>query len=229
MSMRELSVYVLGLVALAGSLCGQELPKGFFVEADSISPNGHYGVTVPKRGEVSEKGDARNFVVEIKTGRVVAKIEGNVAWDHTNHATIEPAKWTADSSLVLWYVAGKWFPDALVMVKLDGAIAAWQVDVLKQAQTEILARTKRVAPADYAKAKKANAGNGSAYPDGFSVDVTPAGELALPMRFKVALTSNPKGIEGLPTLESHMDIVVGKDGKVLAEEFALGPGESENF
>lgn len=227
--MRKLNIFILGLMAMVGSLCGQNLPKGFFVEPDSISPDGRYGITVPKRGEVGEEGGVRNSLVEVKTGRVVMEIAGDVAWDHTNHASIEPAKWTADSSLVLWNVAGKWFPDALVLVKLEGATANWQVDVLKRAQVEILARTKKTAPADYAKAKKANAGNGSAYPDGFSVDVTPVGELALPMRFKVALTSNPKGIEGMPTLESHMDIVVGKDGKVSAEKFALGPGESENF
>lgn len=229
MNWRVFVFAMIGGAAMAGSLFGQNLPKGFFVEPESLSPDGRFGILVPKRGEVSETDQVGNSLIEVKTGAVLTGIEAEPAWDHTNHATIEPAEWTRDSSLVLWKVAGKWFPDALVLVKLAGDKAKWQVNVLEAAQKAILARTKKAAPAEYAKAKKANAGNGSAYPEGYTVDVTPVGKVGLPMRFKAALTSNPKGIEDFPTLESHLELVVDEGGEVSVGKFALGPGESENF
>jgi hypothetical protein len=83
--------------------------------------------------------------------------------------------------------------------------------------------------AEYAAAKKANAGNGTAYPDGFTVNVTIGGEEGAPLTFPLLmharLESNPKEIENFPKnaeLASEMDATMGADGKLVVKEFHLG-------
>jgi hypothetical protein len=84
--------------------------------------------------------------------------------------------WSADSSLPLWKVNGKWSPDALVLVKIEQNRAKWQLDLLKTAQQAVLARTREAAPDQCEICKKANSGSDRAFPDGFTIDVTTNGE-----------------------------------------------------
>ncbi len=49
------------------------------------------------------------------------------------------------------------------------------------------------------------------------------------MTFVVALTSNPKGIEGKATLESHLEATVDEKGKFTVTKFGLGAGASSHF
>jgi hypothetical protein len=58
-------------------------------------------------------------------------------------------------------VDGKWFPDALVLLKVEKERVLWQRNLLKLSQETILTRTRNAAPTQYALAKKANEGNGS--------------------------------------------------------------------
>src|SRR5947207_9530589 len=87
---------------------------------------------------------------------------------------------------------------ALVLLKFKNDLLEWQTDILRAAQTEMLDRTKRAAPKQYAVAKKANTGNGSAYPEGFTITVAAADPISLPLNIQAALTSNPKQIETNP-------------------------------
>jgi hypothetical protein len=96
----------------------------------------------------------------------------------------------------------------------------WQLDLLKAGQEEILARARKAEPERYAAAKRENEGNGEAYPDGFTVDVTADAKegapLTLPLRVEVTLTANPKGSEDFPpeaTLNATMEAEVDADGK----------------
>jgi hypothetical protein len=218
------------LLAIATSARGQNIPKGFTVPDDSRSPDGHYGVTVPIRDEHPDDDDkARNSVIDMKSGRVLGAIHATTGWDHMNHGGVLPARWSPDGSLLLWTVDGKWFFSALVLLKIEKGQIAWQTDVLKAAQQAILARAKKAAPAKYAAAKKANAGNGSAYPEGFSVDAVVKGDIEFPLKVEVAMTSNPKGIPDEPTLESNMQAEVNERGQFVVTAFHLGPGHSERF
>lgn len=205
------------------------MPEGYEVPEDSLSPDGNYGVTVPNRESDQKIDDPKNRILDIKTGRVVAEIDANVGWDQANHESVQPARWSANGGLLLWTVDGKWFPWALVLVKLQDGKASWQLDLLKLSQEAILARTKEAAPQEYARAKKQNAGNGSAYPEGFSVDVTVPDPIALPLKIKVALTSDPKGIREDEAVNSHLEAEVDKEGKFVVKSFGLGPGESSHF
>ena len=46
--------------------------------------------------------------------------------------------------------------------------------------------------------------------------------IALPLEVHADLSSNPKEIENLPTLTSHLDAVVTSDGKFAVKDFHLG-------
>lgn len=116
----------------------------------------------------------------------------------------------------------------MVLLKLENGKVT-QYNLLELAQKAILAETKKAAPAKYETAKKANAGNGSAYPDGFSIDVEAIVPITLPLHLRIALTSNPKGIETLPTLESSMNAVLTEEGQLEIRRFKLGPGMSRHF
>ena len=96
-------------------------------------------------------------------------------------------------------------------------------------QQEILARSRKAKPRKYAAAKKQNAGNGTAYPDGFTVSVTVLGEEGAPLTFPLflhaQLQSNPKEIENFPKnaeLTSEMEATMSADGKLVVRQFHLG-------
>ena len=146
-----------------------------------------------------------------------------------NHGGVLPCRWSSDGSLLLWTVDGKWFPDAVVLLKFKDGVLEWQLDVKKAAQTESLARTKRAAPAQYAKAKNANAGSGSAYPEGFSIYVQALDPISAPLKIRATLTSDPKDIEGFPKLESYLTGIVDHNGRFSVADFHVGRGYWRRF
>ena len=211
-------------IAIA-AFAGSAPPPGFTIPKSTLSPDKRFGILVPdeKRYDAGEKN-----LVEVSTGRVLAVIAGEPGMERMNHGGVDPTRWSADSSLLLWRIDGKWFPRALVLIKLDGDKVQWQLDLLKTGQQEILARTRQAEPKKYAAAKKRNAGNGSAYPDGFTVDVATDGEenspVALPIRVNVTLTSNPKAMPNFPEnaeLNATLQGEVGKDGEFKILKFTL--------
>ena len=140
-----------------------------------------------------------------------------------------PCGWWDDSSLLLWKVLGKWSPRALVLLKLQENQLVWQVDLLTIAQRATLARTQQANPSGYRAAKKANAGHGSAYPDGFTIDVSAVtsadAKPALPLKVTAELTSNPKGIEDFPKqaqVDAQLTGMVDARGKFVVKTFHLG-------
>lgn len=208
------------------------LPAGFSVPASTVSPDGRYGVTVPDRDHYEKDETVHNQIVEVSSGRILAAIKADAGLLHMNHGGIAPSRWSTDSSILLWQVEGKWSPRALVLVRIQNGAVKWQTNVLKTAQQEILVRTKKAAAAKYAAAKKENAGNGSAYPDGFTVNVTAAGTsddlLSFPVAVHAELTSNPKAIEDFPKsaqLDANLDAMILEDGKLTVKSFNLGAGK----
>jgi hypothetical protein len=168
----------------------------------------------------------RNNLVDFQTHRVLAVIRANTGWDHANFNRVLPSRWSTDGSLLLWKVDGKWSPTALVLLKIENGEVRWQLDLLKTAQHAVLLRTRKAAPEQYGICKKHNAGDGSAFPEGFTVDVTTDGEdtntVSLPLGVHADLTANPKQIEGDPNLDSHLDGVVTPDGNFVVKDFHLG-------
>lgn len=203
----------------------------FLIPDYTLSPGHRFGVTVPYfDAEEGDRVEPANKLVEVRTGRVLAVIHAETGYDRAlNHRETLPSRWSAHGSLLVWEVAGKWFPDALVLLKLKNGQVAWQRNLLTLAQQAILTRTRKAAPRTYAAAKKANAGNGSAYPEGFTIDVETLDPVSLPLRVRVVLTSNPKGLEDIPGLESHLDAMIDRKGNFKVTDFELGHAPARNW
>jgi hypothetical protein len=211
-----------------GAAAGQTIPAGYKILDMTLSPDHRYGVTVPDL----DTPNPQNSLVEVETGRVLAVIAADTGYESANHNSVLPSRWAKDDSLLLWEVDGKWCDTALVLLKLQNGAVAWQLDLLKSGQQALLALTKQARPKRYLAAKEKNRGSGSAYPDGFTVDVVAQGNkdelksaaLSLPLKIRAYLTSNPKSIEGREDtdLESRLDGLVDKDGKFRVTNFHLG-------
>jgi hypothetical protein len=219
------------LCSAAATAFAADVNSDYITPQFTFSPDDRYGVTIPVfHFDAAQEPDARtNQVVELSSQRVVAVIRQRVpGYDRALnfHETVPP-RWSADSTLLLWKVAGKWCPDSLVLLKIEQDHAKWQIDLLKTAQQAVLSRTREAAPKQYTVAKKSNAGNGSAFPEGFTIDVTTDGEnggtVSLPLGVHAQLTANPKQIEGKPNLDSRLDAIVTPDGKFMVKHFQLVP------
>jgi len=220
----------LGALATA---CAKDPVVHYDKPEDLQSPDKHYAITVPVCTDAMlESGlDGENSVVKRDTGKILSVIkQEEPAYNRTlNHHGTGEASWSADSSLLLWTVDGKWFFDSLVLMKIDKEEnkVEWQLDLMKAGQQAILKRTKKAAPKRYAAAKEENKGNGSAYPEGFTVNVNAITKndqsLALPLTIHVELTTDPRidgELEG--NLSSHLDAIVTKDGVFTVTDFKLG-------
>jgi hypothetical protein len=221
------NVVIAILLSASGLATAATLNTDYITPPFTFSPDHRYGVMIPVfHIEAAEEPDERmNKVVELRTHSIVAVIHGEPGYDRAlNFHETAPPLWSADSSVLLWKVNGKWFADALVLLKLKDDKEQWQLDLMRASQRAILARTKEASPHRYAAAKQANAGNSSAYPDGFTVEVTmDEDKTAFPYHVLVDLTANPKGIEGFPAnLESHLDAIVTLEGKYIVTKFRLG-------
>jgi hypothetical protein len=209
---------------------GPQFGANFIVPKSSVSPDGRYGVLAPADWDhFADNGEPQNKLVEMQSGRVLASINAETGLMHMNQGGILPARWSANNSYLIWTVDGKWAFRALVLLKIENGEVKWQRDLLKQMQQEILTRTRKAKPRKYAAAKKENAGNGAAYPDGFTINIKVRGEEGAPLTFPLLLhaqlESNPKEIEGFPKnahLTSEMDATMSADGKLVVKEFHLG-------
>src|SRR5262249_6024584 len=155
-----------GLAVSTDEAAAQIVPTGYTIPDITLSPDHRYGVTVPGL----DTPNPHNSLIEVKTGRVLAEIQTDTGYEPANHMELLPSRWTKDNSFLLWEVDGKWSDTALVL-KVE-----WQRNLLEIGQQAILARTKQAALGKHRAAKEQNKGNGSAYPDGFTVDVAVEGK-----------------------------------------------------
>jgi hypothetical protein len=213
--------FMAGILGLNG-IDLDKVPVGYSVPDNTLSPDHRYGVLVPQVGTAGGK----NMIVQLPEVRIIALILAPTGYVSANFNQVLPTRWGANDSLLLWEVDGKWCPTALTLVKPYMQTIAWQIDLLKVGQQAILAGTKKVRPAQYAAEKARNAGNGSDYPDGFTIDVAAEGKagdpVTLPLVFHVYLTSNPKGLDDPSELNSRLDAKVNENGKIVVTGFHLG-------
>jgi hypothetical protein len=208
-------------------ITGKQFPDGFGVERSSLSPDKRYGVLVPADFDHYDDSKPQNKLVEVETGRTLALIDAQTGKaGFMNNGGIQPSRWSADGSFLLWEVAGKWSPSALVLLKIEDGKVKWQRDLLKMVQEEILARTRKASPTKYAAIKKRNSElDQDTYPDGFTVDVQITGKegapLTFPLNLKASLESDPKAMESprKNQLSSEIKAVLDSEGKLIVKNF----------
>ena len=195
-------------------ITGKQFPDGFGVERSSFSPDKRYGVLAPDSDHY-DWTKHQNKLVEVNTGRTLAVINAETGCaGFTNHGGIEPSHWSADGSLLLWEVAGKWSPRALVLLKIEDGKVKWQRDLLKMAQQAILMRTRKFLPKDFVVNAR-------------TIDVQVTGEedapLSLPVAVYAEFDSNPNPqLEPPPNsvyVHSEMEATVNSEGKLIVKSF----------
>lgn len=211
---------------LASHAWSQAIPQGYLLPEETLSPDHRYGVLVPQADQFPANAvRPKNKLIEVKTGRVLGELVGSTGWKGMNHQSVLPARWTKDNSSLFWQVDGKWGPISLVLVRIKNGEVLGQTDLYQEVVKAILTRTREAKPQEYSQRKNA-LGYGSAYPDGFTIDIYAEGEegspLTFPLKIHADLTSDPKGISEKP-LASSLNGMVDEDGKWTASEFKLGP------
>jgi hypothetical protein len=193
-------------------ITGKQFPDGFGVVPSSLSPDKRYGVLAAADFDHYDETKHQNKLVEVNTGRTLAVIDAETGKaGFMNHGGIQPSRWSADSSLLLWEVAGKWSPLALVLLKIEDGKVKWQRDLLKMAQQAILTRTRKFLPKDFAAFT--------------AIDVHVNGKedapLSLPLAVHAEFDSNPKAMEPPPSVHVHseMQATVDSDGKLIVQKF----------
>ena len=127
---------------------------------------------------------------------------------------------------MLWQVDGKWFRDAVVLLKFSNGSLEWQSDITRAAQAECLLHARRAAPKLYSQAMAKNVRDGRAYPGGFSIEVSVMGALKFPLKVRATLTSNPKASPETepPLLEASLLGLVDSNGRFQVTNFTVGRG-----
>jgi hypothetical protein len=239
----------LGTMALAMGVHAQgpEQKVKFTILHSTLSPDQRYGVSVPiYEGELTPDWvfqPGQDKLVEVRTGRILAALLGETSFNRAlGHSDVGWSRWSADGSILRWKVDGKWTPHALVLLKIEKDKVKWQLDLLTTAQQAILQRTRAAVPERYLAGKEANRGSGSAFPDGFTVNVTTegdydfvdhkwngtegedeAGPLSLPLRVRADLCCNLKWNDDVPDLDSTLYGVVDTGGKFTVTGFHILP------
>lgn len=192
----------------------KQFPDGFGIERSSLSPDKRYGVLAPDSDHY-DWTKHQNKLVEVNTGRTLVVINAETGCaGFTNHGGIEPSRWSADGSLLLWEVAGKWSPRALVLLKIEDGKVKWQRNLLKMAQQAILTRTRKFLPKDFVVNAR-------------TIDVQVTGEedapLSLPVAIYAELDSNPNPeLEPPPNsvyVHSEMEATFNSEGKLIVKSF----------
>jgi hypothetical protein len=196
-------------------ITGKQFPEGFAVERSSLSPDKRYGVLVPVDFDHYDNTKPQNKLVEVETGRTLALINAETGKaGFMNHGGIEPSRWSADGSLLVWEVAGKWSPRALVLLKIEDGKVKWQRNLLKMAQQAILTRTRKFLPKDFV----VNAA---------TIDVQVTGQedapLSLPIGVHAEFDSNPNPATEPPPnsvyVHSEMEATIDSEGKLTVKSF----------
>jgi hypothetical protein len=96
------------LIAATGGVNSDYITPPFTFSSDQ-----RYGVMIPVwHDEGAQEPDERmNNVVELATRRIVTVIHAEPGYNRAlNFHETAPPLWSADSSVLLWKVKGKWFP-----------------------------------------------------------------------------------------------------------------------
>jgi uncharacterized protein YecT (DUF1311 family) len=168
------------ILALANA-AGIVWPDGYVVYENTESPDGRYGILVPsmETWEKSESEATTNYLANLKSHRVIGKIQGADYFEHQNHRGLT-VKWAEDSSLcVAEYDARFGFDVISILEPKDSSFV--QTDIgkkIEKALTTIMAK----------QLHDSESGPGDATPEfRFAPDHT--------LRVRAPSTSDPKQLD----------------------------------
>lgn len=148
---RLLIIMFCSVLALA-SATAIDWPEDSVVHEGSESPDGHYGILVP--GEEPNEEEWDNYLANLKTHRILGKIEGGDYFEHRNHAALN-VEWSPDSK---WCVATYWGRYGF------GSIYILQLKDSKFVQTEVGERVRQSLDAEMKKQSRDKEMSGDAGP-----------------------------------------------------------------
>lgn len=212
------------------------LPKGYEISPNSTSPNGEFCVIEPTRDaffkaiESSSKINFYNAVVNAKTGKILEKVKDDYGIHDGPQFINDHALWSPDSSTLVWVIDSKWGPSSITVFRLANRHVISQTDLRTPIDNELLKRTKKAHPKIYKNAVKENAGCGSWYPDGFTIDIHVSPLTTNDVIFTAALTADPKDVQGWPNDAKIYALIDGKLGvhnKFTFTHFQCVPGSND--
>jgi hypothetical protein len=135
------SLVILSLYA-SPAISFAELPNGCIIPPATLSPDGKYGITAfDSTSNPIPEDDHLTFpneIIELSSGRSIGRIAGEEAWVRANYEVILPARWSADSSFLLWEVDSKWTLGSLKLLKIRHGKIEWAAEKwssVRQSQT----------------------------------------------------------------------------------------------
>jgi len=211
------------LVFACATAAAGPVPKGFSIVPKSTSPDGKLAVIAP---DIAPPGETHeNKLIDVDSGKVLATLVSTTA----SAGDEMMPEWSADGSMLEWYVDGKWGSSALVLVRLDKGKVTSQIDARELAVHEVIAEVHRTHATAAAAAKREGASDGSWFRDGLAIDVKPANthdnddgtrdvpKPALPLQLDVTYTSNPKQLDTYPAaaqLDGKLALAIDAHGKL---------------
>ena len=114
-------------------------PDDYVTHEKSISPDGQFGILVPSQeiGADNVTSDLNNFVVNLKTHRVLGKIDDADYFEHQNHRGLSVV-WAPDASACVLTYEGRFGSDTALVVELKGS-SFTQTDIGKHIDKSLAA------------------------------------------------------------------------------------------
>lgn len=204
-------------------------PPGFQILKSTLSPDRTMAVVAPDHDHYLEDGPPQNKLVNVKTGEDLATLNAPTYFKDAEivQNDVEPAAcWSEDGFVFAWVLTGKWMPTACLFLALEDGAVAWQTDVLTLVGNKAVAKTKAALPKNCAAVKEHNKSYGSAYRDGFTVDIeTPEAGFELPWTGTATLNSNDKDLTDdwppAANVYATMDFTVAEDGTIEFSDFSV--------
>ena len=111
-------------------------PEGYVAHEDSTSPDGQYGIVVAGSEETSEAGDSTNYLGNVKTHQVLAKIDSADYFEQQNHRHLSVI-WSSDSKRCVARYDGRFGFDVILILELQAPGFA-QVDLTEHIEKSLM-------------------------------------------------------------------------------------------
>lgn len=114
-------------------------PDGFLVYEKSVSPDKRFGILIPSQEKVEsdEKPGETNYLADLKTHRVLGKIDGARYWERGNRVWLK-VRWAPDSSVCVPIYEARFGFHSVSALILDSEQTSFrQIDLGEKIQNDL--------------------------------------------------------------------------------------------